>query len=99
MWKENRALEIIDSSLGESYPINEVLRCIHIALLCVQEQAKDRPLMSAVVSMLGNDAAIPSPKQPGFLLNRGYHTGGNPSSNIDGAYSVNDMTYTEAEGR
>ena len=23
----------------ESYPVNEVLRCIHIALLCVQEQA------------------------------------------------------------
>ncbi|KAB2637492.1 G-type lectin S-receptor-like serine/threonine-protein kinase [Pyrus ussuriensis x Pyrus communis] len=99
LWKENRALEIIDSSLGESYPVNEVLRCIHIALLCVQEQAKDRPLMSAVVSMLGNDAAIPSPKQPGFLLNRGYHTSGDPSSNTDGAYSVNDMTYTEAEGR
>ncbi|XP_048438346.1 G-type lectin S-receptor-like serine/threonine-protein kinase At1g11410 [Pyrus x bretschneideri] len=99
LWKENRALEIIDSSLGESYPINEVLRCIHIALLCVQEQAKDRPLMSAVVSMLGNDAAIPSPKQPGFLLNKGYHISGDPSSNTDGAYSVNDMTYTEAEGR
>ncbi|XP_070678975.1 G-type lectin S-receptor-like serine/threonine-protein kinase At1g11410 isoform X2 [Malus domestica] len=99
LWKENKALEIIDSSLGESYPVNEVLRCIHIALLCVQEQAKDRPLMSAVVSMLGNDAAIPSPKQPGFLLKRGYHTSGDPSTNTDGACSVNDMTYTEAEGR
>ncbi|XP_048438350.1 LOW QUALITY PROTEIN: G-type lectin S-receptor-like serine/threonine-protein kinase At1g11410 [Pyrus x bretschneideri] len=99
LWKENRALEIIDSSLGESYPVNEVLRCFHIALLCIQEKRKDRPLMSAVVFMLGNDATIPSPKQPGFLLNRGYHTSGDPSSNTDGAYSVNGMTYTEAEGR
>ena len=99
MWKESRALEIIDLSLGESHPVNEVLRCIQIALLCVQEHATDRPLMSAVVFMLGNDATIPSPKQPGFLLNRGYHTSGDPSSNTDGAYSVNGMTYTEAEGR
>nr|XP_028959095.1 G-type lectin S-receptor-like serine/threonine-protein kinase At1g11410 isoform X4 [Malus domestica] len=99
LWKESRALEIIDSSLGESYHVNEVLRCIHIALLCVQEQAKDRPLMSAVVSMLGNDAAIPSPKQPGFLLKRGYHTSGDPSTNNEGAYSINDITHTEVEGR
>ncbi|XP_028959090.2 G-type lectin S-receptor-like serine/threonine-protein kinase At1g11410 isoform X1 [Malus domestica] len=94
LWKESRALEIIDSSLGESYHVNEVLRCIHIALLCVQEQAKDRPLMSAVVSMLGNDAAIPSPKQPGFLLKSG-----DPSANTKGASSINDMTHTEVEGR
>ncbi|KAM2278676.1 hypothetical protein TB1_036261 [Malus domestica] len=96
---ESRALEIIDSSLGEPYPVNEVLRCVHIALLCVQEHAKDHPLMFVVVSMLGNDAAIPSPKQPGFLLKRSYHTSGDPSDNTEGAYSINDMTHTEVEGR
>ncbi|XP_050149375.1 cysteine-rich receptor-like protein kinase 34 [Malus sylvestris] len=37
LWKESIALEIIDSSLGESYHVNEVVRCIHIALLCVQD--------------------------------------------------------------
>ncbi|XP_018505725.2 G-type lectin S-receptor-like serine/threonine-protein kinase At1g11410 isoform X3 [Pyrus x bretschneideri] len=99
LWKESRALEIIDSFLGESYPVDEVLRCIHIALLCVQEQANDRPLMSAVVSMLGNDAAIPSPKRPGFLLKRSYHTGGDPSANTEGTYSINDITHTRVEGR
>ncbi|CAN6699416.1 unnamed protein product [Malus baccata var. baccata] len=99
LWKESKALEIIDSSLGESYHVNVVLRCIHIALLCVQEQAKDRPLMSAVVSMLGNDAAISSPKQPGFLLKRTYHTSGDPSTTTEGVYSLNDTTHTKVEGR
>ncbi|XP_068324737.1 G-type lectin S-receptor-like serine/threonine-protein kinase At1g11410 [Pyrus communis] len=99
LWKESRALEIIDSSLGESYPVNEVLRCIQIALLCVQEHATDRPLMSAVVFMLGNDAALPSPRQPGFLLKRTYRASGDPSASTEGAYSINDVTCTEVEAR
>ncbi|XP_050108989.1 G-type lectin S-receptor-like serine/threonine-protein kinase RKS1 isoform X5 [Malus sylvestris] len=99
LWKESSALEIIDSSLGESYPVSEVLRCIQIALLCVQEHATDRPLMSAVVFMLGNDAALPSPRQPGFLLKRTYHASGDPSASTEGAYSINDVTCTEVEAR
>ncbi|OAY24640.1 hypothetical protein MANES_17G031800v8 [Manihot esculenta] len=37
LWREGRALEIVDSSLEESYNPYEVLRCIQIGLLCVQE--------------------------------------------------------------
>ncbi|XP_040361747.1 G-type lectin S-receptor-like serine/threonine-protein kinase At1g11410 [Rosa chinensis] len=62
LWKEGRAVEIIDSSIGESYLVSEIIRCIQIALLCVQEFATDRPTMSVVVSMLSNDAALPSPR-------------------------------------
>ncbi|KAK9936187.1 hypothetical protein M0R45_013043 [Rubus argutus] len=83
LWKEDRALEIIDTSLatlGESYPIGEVLRCIQIALLCVQEYANDRPTMSTVVFMLSNDIAIPSPRKPGFLLKRSNYTSGDIST-------------------
>ncbi|KAK9936196.1 hypothetical protein M0R45_013049 [Rubus argutus] len=94
LWREGNALEVVDSSLGELYPINEVLRCIQIALLCVQESATDRPTMSVVLAMLGNDATLPSPRQPAFLLQRS-----GDSSTADGANSVNNVTCTAVEAR
>nr|XP_011461990.1 PREDICTED: G-type lectin S-receptor-like serine/threonine-protein kinase At1g11410 [Fragaria vesca subsp. vesca] len=63
LWKEGNVLEVVDPFLGVSYPVNEVLRCIQIAFLCVQEYATDRPNMSAVLLMLSNDADLPSPKR------------------------------------
>ncbi|PRQ44833.1 putative protein kinase RLK-Pelle-DLSV family [Rosa chinensis] len=97
LWKKGRAVEVIDSSIGESYLVSEVIRCIQISLLCVQEFATDRPTMSAVVSMLGNDAALPSPRRPAFLLKR-TSPSGDPSSS-EGANSVNDVTCTIIEAR
>ena len=44
-----------------------LLRHINVGLLCVQESADDRPSMSDIVSMLGNESVcLPSPKQPSF---------------------------------
>lgn len=40
----------------------ELLRCFQIGLLCVQENAEERPTMGSVVMMLGSEAAIPQPK-------------------------------------
>ncbi|XP_008235408.1 PREDICTED: G-type lectin S-receptor-like serine/threonine-protein kinase At1g11410 [Prunus mume] len=99
LWREGKVLEIVDPSLGELYPVNEVVRCIQIALLCVQEYATDRPTMSAVVFMLGNyDAAVPSPRQPAFLLQRTY-AARDPSTNTEGAKSMNDVTCTSVQAR
>jgi len=53
-----------DSALD--YP--QVLRCVQVALLCVQENAEDRPSMLDVVSMIygeGNNA-LSLPKEPAF---------------------------------
>ena len=45
----------------------EILRCIHVGLLCVQEFAKDRPTTSTVNSMLKSEIAdLPCPKKPAF---------------------------------
>ncbi|PQQ08831.1 G-type lectin S-receptor-like serine/threonine-protein kinase [Prunus yedoensis var. nudiflora] len=93
LWREGKVLEIVDSSLAQSNHVNEVVRCIQIALLCVQEYATDRPTMSAVVSMLGNDTEVPSPKQPAFLLKRSYNSV-DPSTSNEGANSINDVTCT-----
>ncbi|CAN4092088.1 unnamed protein product [Withania somnifera] len=71
LWREGRASELLDSEVGESYSPCEVMRCIQVGLLCVQEQAEDRPNMATVVLMLGSETAtMPQPKHPGFCLGR-----------------------------
>ena len=48
---------------------NEVIRCIQIGLLCVQEDPDDRPTMMTVVSYFSNySIELPSPRQPAFFL-------------------------------
>ncbi|XP_054824822.1 G-type lectin S-receptor-like serine/threonine-protein kinase At4g27290 [Prosopis cineraria] len=68
LWKEEIPLKLIDKHLGKSYIESEVLRCIHIGLLCLQCHSDDRPNMTSVVVMLNSESALPQPKEPGFLL-------------------------------
>ncbi|GMH26898.1 hypothetical protein Nepgr_028741 [Nepenthes gracilis] len=70
-WSEGKALRIVDPMLLTSDSKEEVIRCIHIGLLCVQENAADRPTMSSVVLMLsGSHFALPQPLQPAFTMRR-----------------------------
>ncbi|KAF3772973.1 Cysteine-rich receptor-like protein kinase 10 [Nymphaea thermarum] len=55
LWMENKALQAVDRTLVGTCD-NEILRCIHIGLLCVQEDASSRPKMSKVVAMLENSS-------------------------------------------
>ncbi|MFS7958963.1 putative non-specific serine/threonine protein kinase [Helianthus anomalus] len=49
----------------------EVMTCIHVGLLRVQDHAIDRPTMSEVVCMLTNENMnLPEPKQPAFFIGR-----------------------------
>ncbi|KAF3775903.1 putative LRR receptor-like serine/threonine-protein kinase [Nymphaea thermarum] len=67
LWMENKALQVVDQTLDGSCD-NEILRCIHIGLLCVQEDASSRPKMSKVVAMLENSSLIlPSILPPAHL--------------------------------
>ncbi|KAI3734760.1 hypothetical protein L6452_14238 [Arctium lappa] len=68
LYKEGKSLDLIDASLDKSWPVSEVLRSIHIGLLCVQQRAEDRPDTQSVVRMLGGEDLLPSPKQPGFFI-------------------------------
>ncbi|KAJ0045515.1 hypothetical protein Pint_04397 [Pistacia integerrima] len=71
LWKEDRMLELLDKPLQSSHVENEVHRCIQVGLLCVQDNAADRPTMDSVVFMLGNESAvIPAPQKPTFSLTR-----------------------------
>uniref|UniRef100_A0A0D9WZY6 Protein kinase domain-containing protein n=1 Tax=Leersia perrieri TaxID=77586 RepID=A0A0D9WZY6_9ORYZ len=70
-WEEGTTAEIIDYSLGRNYPEAEVLRCVNIGLLCVQQNPVDRPTMADVMVLLNSDAtsSLPAPApMPTYLI-------------------------------
>ncbi|KAH9743638.1 G-type lectin S-receptor-like serine/threonine-protein kinase [Citrus sinensis] len=101
LWNEGKALELMDPTLDESCSSDEVMRCIHVGLLCVQDRAADRRTMSDVVSMLTNDTmALPKPKQPAFFINisSDYEEPDVTEIKLE-VCSVNDVTISRMEGR
>ncbi|XP_027348566.1 G-type lectin S-receptor-like serine/threonine-protein kinase At4g03230 isoform X2 [Abrus precatorius] len=71
LWKENRLLDLMDLSLHETCNANQLIRCAHIGLLCVQDEPDNRPTMSNVVIMLDSEtASLSNPKQPTFFKRR-----------------------------
>ncbi|KAM0943870.1 putative protein kinase RLK-Pelle-DLSV family [Dioscorea sansibarensis] len=69
LWNDGRGLELKDPSLGDRIQADEVLRCIHIGLLCVQEDPQDRPTMGMVILMLRSYLyPLPGPATPAFFI-------------------------------
>lgn len=99
LWKAGKWSELMDPSLGDGCPSWEVSRCIHVALMCVQENAGDRPTMSDVIAMLGNESvALADPKQPAFFT-VATATEAEHASMLAANCSLNEMTITTPEGR
>ncbi|KAL5837536.1 hypothetical protein ACOSQ3_014705 [Xanthoceras sorbifolium] len=71
LWKEGDPLEVAHPSLRSSSSKEQVLRCINVALLCVEDNPSDRPSVSIVISMLTSEAVeLPMPKQPAYSAGR-----------------------------
>ena len=69
LWTDGTSLTLLDSSLRESYSKCQALRCIHIALLCVQHDPLCRPSMASIVLMLSSHStSLPLPKEPAFSM-------------------------------
>uniref|UniRef100_A0A2C9U8X1 Cysteine-rich receptor-like protein kinase 29 n=2 Tax=Manihot esculenta TaxID=3983 RepID=A0A2C9U8X1_MANES len=67
-WREGTCLNLIDPNLRDGSR-NEMMRCIHIGLLCVQENVADRPTMASVVLMLNSySLTLPVPSPPAFFM-------------------------------
>nr|ABP02072.1 S-locus receptor kinase SRK7 [Capsella grandiflora] len=106
-WKEGKGLEIVDpvivdSSSFSTFQPHEVLRCLQIGLLCVQERAEDRPKMSSVVLMLGNETGeIHQPKLPGYCVGRSFfETESSSSTQRDSeSLTVNQFTVSVIDAR
>ncbi|KAL5976165.1 hypothetical protein ACLOJK_020495 [Asimina triloba] len=95
LWEEGSALALMDPTVGDSCVSHQVVRCIHVGLLCVQEDPNDRPTMSSVVFIFGSETTPPKPKQPAFSTKK------NPiaaeSSEGSPLVSINWVTITEME--
>nr|ADQ37354.1 unknown [Arabidopsis lyrata] len=97
-WREDTILSVIDPSLTAGSR-NEMLRCIHIGLLCVQESAATRPTMATVSLMLNSYSfTLPTPSRPAFVLESVIPS--NVSSSTEGLQmSSNDVTVSEFSPR
>ncbi|KAJ0103548.1 hypothetical protein Patl1_04489 [Pistacia atlantica] len=80
-------------------PLPEILRCIHVGLLCVQQAPEDRPIMASVVLMLGGERSLPQPKQPGFFTERNLPESSESSSSKQRFSSNNEITFSSLEAR
>ncbi|XP_057757396.1 cysteine-rich receptor-like protein kinase 25 isoform X1 [Arachis stenosperma] len=86
-------LSVLDPKMKENCSEFEVIRCIQIGLLCVQEDPDERPTISTIVSYLSNiSLELPSPREPAFFL----HAKMNPTKTIAGesssSFSVNEIS-------
>ncbi|CAL5405746.1 unnamed protein product [Camellia sinensis] len=96
VWKlciEGRSRELVDPSVEELDNLSELVRAIHVGLLCVQQYPEDRPNMSTVVLMLGSEGGLPQPKH--VLPEKGSST----STREPGSDNIVSATVTLLEGR
>ncbi|XP_062160914.1 G-type lectin S-receptor-like serine/threonine-protein kinase At1g11330 isoform X2 [Alnus glutinosa] len=90
MWNAENIVALTDPMIREPCFEMEILKCIHVGLLCVQDFAKDRPTISVVISMLKSETIdLPLPKQPAFTERQ----------IAPHADSLNNITVTRVQGR
>lgn len=71
LWNEGKQMEFVDPMLMQTCPTAEVEMCMHVALLCVQEDPADRPTVSSVIVLLGGETLeLPQPKKPAFSVGK-----------------------------
>jgi hypothetical protein len=101
LWNEEEAVSLIDPEICNPDYVDDILRCIHIGLLCVQEIAKERPTMATVVSMLNSEIVkFPHPSQPAFIQRQTEHKGeSSQSQQSHDSNSRNGVTITNLQGR
>uniref|UniRef100_A0ACD5UKT6 Uncharacterized protein n=1 Tax=Avena sativa TaxID=4498 RepID=A0ACD5UKT6_AVESA len=98
-WNEDKGEEMIDPLIRPSCSVRQVMRCIHIALLCVQDHAQDRPDIPMVIVMLSNDSStLPMPRPPTLML-RGRSIESSKSSENEKSHSIGTVSMTQLHGR
>ncbi|XP_058754093.1 cysteine-rich receptor-like protein kinase 29 [Vicia villosa] len=79
-WREGTIINIIDPSLNNSSQ-KEIMRCIQISLLCVQEKVVERPTMATIARMLNSySVSLPLPLEPASVI-----------ASKPGSHSISDM--------
>ncbi|KAF7120827.1 hypothetical protein RHSIM_Rhsim13G0161400 [Rhododendron simsii] len=106
LWREGMSFNLMDPILKGSCGRNEVMRCIHIALLCVQDDPDVRPSMATVVLMLNSySVTLGIPQQPASLsesktrLHTVKSLESDQSTSKSMHWSVNEASITELDPR
>ncbi|XP_016488832.2 G-type lectin S-receptor-like serine/threonine-protein kinase At1g61500 [Nicotiana tabacum] len=97
LWSEQRGLDFMDGTLINSFSPEEITRCLHVGLLCVQECPRDRPTMAAIILMLNSEMKCSTPKQPTFKFETYLDLAGSAKDNDK--YSVNEFSASLSQGR
>ncbi|KAL4628559.1 hypothetical protein ACB092_05G248000 [Castanea dentata] len=110
-WKDGTTSNLIDPTLRTD-STTEIMKCIHIGLLCVQENMVKRPTMASVVLMLNSESMTLSiPSRPAFTLDCNTRSsvlhvehnsgvmGSTQSRSSSVQASVNDVSITELDPR
>ncbi|CAN6553846.1 unnamed protein product [Malus baccata var. baccata] len=99
LYTEGMSIELLDTSVGDSSNQHEVLRSIHVGLLCVQRNSEDRPSMPTAVLMLSGENALPQPQKPGFYSERDLDDNNvDPCAN-EVTFSANEVSFSLLEAR
>nr|XP_043620638.1 putative receptor-like protein kinase At4g00960 [Erigeron canadensis] len=112
-WRDGTASDIIDPILLKGpNSFTDILRSIHIALLCIQKNVADRPTMSLVVLMLSSvSLTLQVPSEPAFFIHDNVENIATPINEYDASvekgnrrsgssqFSVNEATISEMNPR
>lgn len=100
LWKENSMLELMHPTLRDSCSEEQILRCLNVALLCVEDSPEDRPSMEDVISMLTSEGVkLPLLKQPAFCIEKMDVEVKQPGGELVLNRSVNNLTLSVVAAR
>ncbi|XP_010507381.1 PREDICTED: receptor-like serine/threonine-protein kinase SD1-8 [Camelina sativa] len=97
---EGNSLQVVDPNFVDcSLVEEEVVRCIQVALLCVQQDVDDRPSTESVALMLATTMMeIPIPKKPNYFYAR-FLSDMASSSTVKESTSINQVTLSSIISR
>ncbi|XP_031092009.1 putative receptor-like protein kinase At4g00960 [Ipomoea triloba] len=99
LWNEGNAMDLLDDSvLVECCKECEVLKCINVGLLCVEEDPNRRPSMPNALLMLTDESTnLLKPNQPAFVTRNRIC---NDSSTLESDKPCsNQLTFSAQEGQ
>ncbi|KAG5234850.1 G-type lectin S-receptor serine/threonine-protein kinase [Salix suchowensis] len=99
VWNEGDVTAFVDPAISDPCFVEEIFRCIQIGLLCVQELANDRPVVSTITSMLNSEIVdLPTPKKPAYVERQSI-LDTEPITQDQKINSINSVTISDLDGR
>lgn len=96
-WRAGTTSKLVDPLVTSTSPATQIMRCIHVGLLCVQENVANRPTMASVVLMLSSSSMTLSvPTSPAFLMHSRTASDTSSQSNNSSGVTRRDETAVRA---